>query len=342
MLTSLFSNLLSADSTATIGAIPTSYEGLSVPVFSIVFEVITLVLLIGAGIAGVLLIRHHVEHWVFPLIIGLAFNVFFQFMLFNQRFGLMIIGYSILLSRVEFFQTHEVLSNILLILIEAGFVFLALIFGMRYWKKSAAKENRPFTLGGAIAFGFSFFLITLLTSDYIMIVYQQLNMGIAINSQGFGDLVRMYIDPESGIDEATAVSYLLPLTENRPAEYVGLALEAVIMILEGLAPLAASILFYGVSSGALKKQWTFASAGLVLMVFLPTILTLLIGDSPAGIYIELAYGLVLGGISVLTILYVSANFMAEEWKALGYTRTMRRRDEEKKRKKIPKIVMPKD
>ena len=340
MLTNQFLPMLNAASGETGAALYPEYAGLTVPVINIIMEGLTLILLIGAAFAGILLLRHHVKKWIFPLVVGVVFNLIFQYILFNQRFGLLIIGFSYLSANVEFFQNQSVLFNMLLMVLQAGFTFLTIVLGVAYWKKFGARDGRPFTLGGAMAFGFSFYIVSLFTNDYVMSMYELLTQSQIINSYGFEEVLKDYI--ANGYEEEIVLNYLLSLTDDNPIAYVHFALEALIMIFGAFTTIAASVLFYGYRSGALEKKWILVSVTFCLASFVPTILVLLTGEFPAYIYIELAYSILLAAASAFTVYYVSTHFMPEEWKALGYTRTMQKRDEEKEKNKIPKIVMPKD
>lgn len=340
MLTNQFLPMLNSASGETGAALYPEYAGLTVPVINIIMEGLTLILLIGAAFAGILLLRHHVKKWLYPLVVGIAFNMVFQYIMFNQRYGLLNLGSQYLTDNVEFFQNASVLLDMVLIVLQAGFTFLTIVLGFGYWKKTAQRDNRPFSLGGAMAFGFSFYIVSLFTNEYIMAMYELLSQSQIINSYGFEEVLKDYI--ANGMEEELVLNYLLSLTADDPVAYVHFALEALIMIFGAFTTIAASVLFYGYRSGALEKKWILASATFCLASFVPTILVLVTGRFPAYIYIELAYSILLAAASAFTVYYVSTHFMPDEWKALGYTRTMQKRDEEKEKNKIPKIVMPKD
>ncbi|MBO4410757.1 MAG: hypothetical protein J5794_01000, partial [Lachnospiraceae bacterium] len=63
MLTNQFLPMLNAASGETGAALYPEYAGLTVPVINIIMEGLTLILLIGAAFAGILLLRHHVKKW---------------------------------------------------------------------------------------------------------------------------------------------------------------------------------------------------------------------------------------------------------------------------------------
>ncbi len=340
MLTNQFLPMLNAASGETGAALYPEYAGLTVPVFNIIFEGLTMILLLGAALAGILLLRHHVKKWLYPLVVGVIFNLVFQYVLYNQRFGLMNLGFSFLAEKVEFFRNQSVLFGMIFHIIHAGFVFLTIVLGVAYWKKSALRDARPFSLGGAMAFGFSFYIVSLFTNEYLMSMYELLTQSQMINSYGFDEVIKDYV--ANGIEEDVVVNYLLSLTENNPAVFITFALNALVMILGAFSTIAASVLFYGYRAGKLEKKWIFVSAGFCLAGFLPSIIVTATDEFSAFIYIELAYMLILTAVSILVVYYVSTHFMPEEWKALGYTRTMQKRDAEKEKNKIPKIVMPKD
>jgi len=326
-------------------AAASEYANVTVPAVNIILEGACIVLLLGVIVAGIILLRNHVREWLFPFGIGLVFNLVFQYMLFNQRFGLLILGFGWLHANVPFLKDQLTLLNIVLTVLEIGCAILTVILGMGYWKKSVSRDGRKMSLGGAIAFGFSFYVVSLFCTGYLLEFYNMISQSRLINASGFDAVLKSVLDAAGDLTAAEQARYteaLLSLADSSPKIFIQGLLQCFCLVFEGMAPLAASVLHYGVLSGKLEHKWHIAGIALHVLVFLPALVVYILDGFDGFIYVNLGYTLVLALVSVFVVIYVSKTYMPDEWKALGYTRKKQKKDEEREKNKIPKIVMPND
>ena len=340
MHTGLF---LAEAATETAAALTTEYAGVQVPVLNIILEGFALIFLLGAVLAGILLLRNHVREWLYPFGIGLVFNLVLQYMLFNARFGLVLFLLSLLSEKTGFLKDSPQYLQLIVLVLQAGCAVLTVLLGMRYWINNARKTHRQVSLGGAIAFGFAFYVVGVISSGWLGQLYAMLSNSQAINSTGFDAILESYLATAETENERRAVTdSLLSLADANPWPFIQCVLQSILVALECFAPIAASVIHYGVVNGRLEKKWHFAAIALHLAVFLPSIIACFTGEFGAFFYIAFGFILAVAVISVLLTIYLSRTYLPEEWSALGYTRKKQKQDAEREKNKIPKIVMPKD
>lgn len=317
------------------------YADLKVPVVNIVLEGLALILLVGAVVAGILLLRNHVRQWLYPFGIGLVFHLVFRYTLFNQRFGLMRILFGFLAAKVPFLQGQDTLLSIILSVLDVAATILAVFLALAYWKKAVLKDHRPFSLGGAIALGFSAYVVNLIASGYLSQFYGMITNSQMINMNGFDSVLQSYLSQTNGLDREEIIEQLTQLTDSNVWIFIKYLLGALVLIFEGFVPIAVSVLRYGVMSEQLKKKWNYAAVALpVLSIALPLVQTFTDFDFFA--YIAIGYSVLVAAVSVWLVIYLSKKYMEKEWSRMGYTRKMQKQDEEKAKNKMPKIEMPKD
>ena len=334
-----FMNVLSA---GTIPETPaSSYANLTVPAINIIFEVSALILLIGAAVAGILLLRNHVRSWLYPFGVGLVFHLVFRYTMFNRRFGLMYVLFSALNKYVPFLQGQDTILSVLLTLFDAGLTILAIVLAVAYWKKGALRDHRPFTLGGAIALGFSAYIVNLIASGFLSQFYGMITNSQLINANGFENVLNSYVSQTGGMTKEEIIEELRILTSNDVGMYVKYLLGAATLILEAFVPIAIAVVRFGVVSERLEKKWNWVVILLpVGLMAMPVVQTLSAFDSFA--YVSFGYTLVLAAFSVWLIRFVSVKYMEKDWNELSYTRKKQKQDEQKEKNKMPKIEMPKD
>ncbi len=327
---------------ATTGAIASETADLKVPVLNLILVGAALVLLIAAAVVGILVLRNHVRSWLYPFGVGLVFHLVLRYTLFNSRFGLMPFLFGLMSSNIPFLKGQDVLLSEILIVLEIASIILAVILGLAYWKKGALRDRRPFTVGGALAFGFSAYIVSVIASGYLSQFYGVLSNGMFINWNGFDTVLQSFLS-QAPAEEADQIrESLLLLTGSDPTEFVHCLLWSFVVILESFVPVAMSVIRYGVISEQMGKKWNWVVVALPVLMVLPPAVHTLMDGFPAFPFISFGYALVIAALSAFLIVFVSNRYMEKEWSALSYTRKKQKRDEEKEKNKMPKIQMPKD
>ena len=335
-------DLLTLFSAGTIPETPASaYANLTVPAVNIIFEVSALILLIGAAVAGVMLLRNRVRSWLYPFGVGLVFHLVFRYTMFNRRFGLMYVLFSALNQYVPFLKGQDTVLSVLLTLFDAGMTILAIVLSVAYWKRTAERDHRPFTVGGALALGFSAYVVNLIASGFLTQFYGMITNSRLINANGFENVLNSYLSQTGGMTKEQIIDELMILTSSDVSTFVKYLLGATTLILEAVVPIAMAVVRYGVVSSKLEKSWNWVVFLLpVGLMAMPLVQTLSSFDAFA--YVSFAYTLVLAAFSVWLIRYVSVRYMEKDWSELSYSRKKQKQDEERAKNKMPKIEMPKD
>ena len=336
----ILTNILSTE-TSPASVIASPYADLTVPAINIILEVSALILLIGAVVAGILLLRNHVRSWLFPFGVGLVFHLVFRYTLFNSRFGLINFLFDILNKYVPFLKGQDTLLSIAFIVLDIGSTILAVILSVGYWKKSALRDHRPFQLGGAMAIGVAAYVVNLIASGYLSILYSMISNSRMINGSGFESVLNSYLSQDGSRTKQEIVEYLMGLTTSDVKGFIEALLNAAALILEAAVPITIAVIRYGVVSEQMEKKWNWAVVGLPFgLAVMPLIRTLSNFDAFA--YVSFGYALALAAFCVWLTYHVSVTYMEKEWSLLGYTRKKQKCDEEKEKNKMPKIQMPKD
>ena len=338
----MFGNLFggSAATTAaaeTAEAITTEYAGVTVPVFNIIMEALALVLLIGAAIAAVLVIRKHVKDRMLPFVSALIFYLVFVYV----GVQLLYFGLNFWASKSTFWEGKEQLVQLIALIATVIFNALTLVVGMLYWRRSCRRDHRQMSLGSAFAFGLAFYVGSLFTGGFIGQLFQMVMNSRYINSMGFDAVVNSYLQQE-GADQETVIKGLLDLASDNAMRYVGLLLQAFIIIFEGVAFMASAAIFWGALSEKLEKKWYAVAIALNVLVFAPSFVSVTVGEFDGYVYVALAYALALAAVGVFLVLKLAKNHMPEELEMLKFSRRKQKEAEERAKNKIPKIVMPRD
>lgn len=307
---------------------------ISVPTVNMIVEIVSVLIMFGVGIAALIVIHDHVRDWLYPAVVGFLFYMTLVYIMEQSAK----IGFSFFASKNEWAAAHlDWFTGPILFLVVLGNV-LALTVGMLYWRKQAMKTARPFALGGAIAFGFSFYLAAVFTNGALSQSLQMFTNSLYINEAGMSETISAYI--EQGVDAATAEDALMKLTDLGHVVLTTLV-PALTTVLSGITAVAAAVLFYGVLDGSLKKRWTLAVIGLTVLPYLPSIVALFTSGDVLG-YVFFAYDILLAAGAALLAVQVLRKQMPDDLDSLAYSRRKEKREKEKAAKKMPKIEMPKD
>lgn len=340
----------------------------TVPMSAIVGYGIGLLLLLVAIIAIILILRNHVKNWAYPAFIGVLFYLIFSFVIPEAL--VLVATFIPAIRDWGFVKPYQELSSyeyteqfkVVYTVFRAAMDFLAIFLGMKYFLKQARKQSIYPHVGHAIAFSVTFLFIMVLLGDIttrfyhsfsdpgaggaVKNFYQGIYIGNLINTNGFEEVVKTFVESTLKGEEATAleIEELTAYSTQNFMTYVTTGLwtiltETLVILSQGVAYVAASVFMYAVGSKKVKTNRIFQTIGMIVLIWAPYVLQTFVSIP---VYATAIYYAILAALAVLSVVWLMKKEMPGEWGFMSYSRKEEKKKVEQQRNKMPTIVMPKD
>ncbi len=320
-----------AESTAAEEAVEivTQYSDKRVPIINFVMMGLALIVLIAVLIAGFILIRNHTRNWGTGLITGIT-----AYLLLSVLCMVLLTVVGLIPSLRDHFNGHptqiSLLSGIVSLIIE----ILVLYYGGIYARYQCNKRHQTLDIGTPLAFGLGFYTVMVLLGNQISNLFSEMINAYWVNAFGFDKMIASMLESDTYTLE-TAIPALLEIVDAPGINYL---LDALCTILVGVQVTCIEILFYGVSTAKLEKKWLLYA---IVFVVLSNIQSFVAIFSSNMIILFIIGLIVTAGVVYVTCMLVQ-NHMDDDIRKLAYTRKMEEQAAAAEKKKMPKIVMPKD
>lgn len=331
-MNSLLNNQLFSADTAEVGEmveIVTQYSDKRVPTLNIVMIGVSMVVLIAALIVSFILLRNRTHNWGTGLIVGIT-----AYLVRYLSYYLMMIGLDFIKPVSEFAIAHQSLVQLIIAVVLMIVQGLVVYFGMVYIYRQSGKWKQPMDISSPLAFGVGYLTAWLLVGQEISYFFNEIQNCISINGAGFDTMVSFLVDSGRYTEEA-AVQALLTIVDLNAFHYL---MDALSTVLTAVQVACIAVVFYAVITGKAVKKWTAYGLGFVVLANIYGITSVYVRNM---VILFVLCIVVTAVILYFTIRLVKEN-CPDDIKMLAYTRKMQEADEEKKKKKMPKIVMPKD
>ena len=320
--------------------VTTEYTNLKVPMGTLVFLVIGMVLLLAVVIAGFILIKRHCVNWGFAIMSGAAAFMLFSYIVYNAVF----IGLGLIPGVREQLSGSGTLILILFLVFCTICDFLTVFLGMKYVANTNAKRDMYYDLGTPAIFALAIFTVSILleipnslTSAPLSGFFNFFTLFTTVNTVGFDPFVTNLV--QNGVNQAEIVEQLAGYMTQSLWSYV---FEVVFAISRLAFFLCSTVLMYGVIREKLEKKYIGLMAALIFISLLPKELAY----HGLNIIICMALSIVLAAAAFYYTLRIVKEKMPEELdrvsRKIDNSSSSRRRGGQDRNKPMPKIVMPKD
>lgn len=328
----LFSADASGETAAAIDPIVTPYSDRTIPVLTIVFLIVGVLLLLAFAVASFIMIQKRTKNWGYGLLTGLA-----SYLLFSYAVNMLIIfGLNKIPGAEAYFAAHEKLYNLIMMFVAMGLELCAVFLGYRYYKVSAEKRNMQPEPGSAVIFGWAFYLGAILVSQQMTYSLEYTLVCISINQMGFDPAVTAMV--EGGTSEEEAIAGLLQMVEQNPFEYL---MDTFAYFVKAFLQTSAAVLIYGCFYGKLEKKFMLTAAVTIMVYYIPGLLSV-VTNIPT--WAAFAAALAIGGAFTYNAYRIIREKMPDELRAFLEIKKSSGSfggRGKKEPQKMPKIVMPK-
>lgn len=321
----------SADTTAVneVVEVVTQYSDKRVPAINFVMIATSIVLLLAFLIVSFIVLRNRTHHWGTGLIVGIT-----AYLVRYLSYFLMVIGVEFIAPVSAFAIAHQKLIQLVIAVVLMIVQGLVLYFGMLYVYRQSGKWNQPMDISTPLAFGVGYLTAWVLVGQEISYFFNEFQNCITINSAGFDKTISFMLETERYTEES-AIQALLAIVDQNAFYYI---MDSLSTVMTAVQVTCIVVVFYAVLTGKVNKKWGAYGLGFVVLSNLYGIASVFV--KIMGILFVLCIA-VTAVIVYFTISLVKAN-CTDDIRMLSYTRRMQEKDEENRKKKMPKIVMPKD
>lgn len=319
--------------------ITTQYANEVVPAGNMILMGLSMVIIIGVLIAGIVLLRNHIPEWVHSLLVGFVAFLAIGYLLWT----LAIQGLLAIPAVSDYSKAHEFRFNIIVQLIgfimEAGGIFGGLFYLLRSKKK---RQEYPY-IGDALSFAFAGFLSAILIQPVLLNAFTYLSQALQINRDSFDASVNALI--LNGETQENAIEYLLMVVRYDATPDL---LEAIRIVLKTGTLLAVSAITYGILTERIEKKYSVLAVVLLFLSYVPYLLALVFHGTPENpsAYnrtLQIVCQAAVTVISLFALWLIATRKMEGDMRMLrSYSRKEEKRKEEAMQHKMPKITMPKD
>ncbi len=293
---------------------------------------LTVVVLLGALLGGVLYLRAHAENWFSGLIGGLL-----SYMTFGYIFYILVL---FLIGKIAplngYFEEHRLRYEAVSMFFSFVFEALAIIFGVKLLLVYNRRRNAETHLGHIIGFALGVYAFNLLVGQLLSYCTNYIMYAQNLNAVGIDKMVETMMQENEGVDEETVRTFLASVINDKPAEYL---LAGISNVLKMISQMSVAALAYGVFKEKLPKICLSVGVLFTGAFYLPNLLSLKV-EFP--FYVSLIFLLLLlAGTAYYTLRMVKEK-MPEELNALSKERKKAHEALPPEQPKMPKIVMPKD
>ncbi|GEM_PF-3135858 len=312
----------------------TEYKDALVPIFTIIMAGIAAAILIGVAIAAFAYMKNRAGlTWMNALLYGIIGSFVGTYILPNAVYFL----FGLIPSLNTVLTTKPAIPSAISAVLMIGGTVGAIILGMVLLKKALEKRHQRMDLGTAFVFALGFFAAALLINGQLSYSVEYVTYALSLNAQGFDTMVNAYIQSAEGttVEEAVNVVKSMFLDVNA-AEFV---LNALIMVLQTVAIIAAAVAFYGIQTEKLERKWLALVILAPLVFYIPQVLA---GFVEIERWIVFVAELVIAAVEGYVGYRLISEKLQEDWERFNvkkaYSENQEKRDE---KPRMPKIVMPK-
>ena len=328
MLGSILFSETAADTAEEITVV-TQYSDTRMPILSMIFLGLGILILLAVTIAGFLLLRKNFKNWGYALIAGFTAYLLFGYLVYM----LAQVGLSKIPGIEDWAAANEKGYTMILLVISVILECLGVYLGMLYQVRNSEKKNLGLDIGSAIGFSLAYFTAAYVAAKQLSYSFEYILVGNTVNTSGFDTVISSLVS--AGNTEEDSVEVLLALCTQPAVNYL---YEAIHYILLGVVTLLASVVFYGCMTEKLEKKWYAYGVLLTVCFGVPNVISTWAELSTT---LNLVLCILILGAFAYILWYFKKDYLKEELEGIRAARDERnKRAYQEKHKKMPTIKMP--